>query len=213
MNKKWYLLVIVIGLLTLHLIPLIPPAVETPNTKIADNISIDTANALYDAGDFSEAIKYYYSLAIKHDAYAQYKTGFMYLHGDGIKRDLCESTYWFDQSARQGYAFAQFELSRSYHIGYGIRKDDKLAYFWARSAISKLEDLANNDILDTIRSHYRDTQLLLKKSKLLDETMKEYDSWLNTNHNPVNIIRLRKLSVFDQPIRKLYGTQPCDNFL
>jgi TPR repeat protein len=154
------------------------------------------------------AIQNYYLIAQQDNAYAQYKTGIQYLRGEGIKKDRCESTYWFDKSARAGNGTAQFQLARSYYYGYGIEQDIELAYLWARTAIENVQNTTNE--IDRLKSFYMDVQNELKNDSKLDSADKKYRFWQYKNQQPVKITKLRKIPVFDQFLSEMFNTQPCN---
>jgi len=61
------------------------------------------ADAIYDRGDYEQAMKQYLALAKKGDTFSQYRVSFMYLEGQGLESDLIESFAWASLSA-QNYA-------------------------------------------------------------------------------------------------------------
>lgn len=190
----------------LHLLPLISPDVEVPHTVNISDAAVEKADNLYARASYKEAIQNYYFLAQKGDAYAQYKTGMQYFYGEGIKKDRCESTYWFDKSARAGNRSAQIRLAMSYYYGFGVEQNNVLAYLWLRTAIGSIQ----NDETDSIKSFYKDIQKELKKNKKLDFAVKQFQFWQYEDQQPVEIHRLRKIPVFDQFLGEIYNTLPCN---
>ncbi len=62
---------------------------------------------------------------------AQFYIGKCYKEGYGIDQDINEAIHWYEQSARQGYQSAQYNLA----IIYKNRKDrDKAIYWYKKSA-------------------------------------------------------------------------------
>lgn len=58
---------------------------------------------------------------------------------DGIKKDLEQAAKWYRKAAEQGYAKAQYELSKCYYFGRGVTQDYSEAFFWS----SKSADQGN----------------------------------------------------------------------
>ncbi len=72
----------------------------------------DFADAIqaYDGGDYAGAFTESLAAAQKGDADAQYMAGFLYMRGQGTRRDLVAAYGWFTLAARQGDGFAAGEL-------------------------------------------------------------------------------------------------------
>ena len=70
------------------------------------------------------------ALAVKGDAAIQCELAFCYLRGRGAIRDVRQATFWFQQSARQGFAEAQNELGLCYYNEIGVGRDDIEACAW-----------------------------------------------------------------------------------
>lgn len=64
------------------------------------------AVAAYDGGDYVGAFEESLGAARQGDADAQYLVGFLYMRGEGTRRDLLRAYQWFTLAARQGDAFA-----------------------------------------------------------------------------------------------------------
>ena len=205
------LAVITLLLVAILLLPLLPPKVEVPNTNSVQDASIQNAEALYRNANYPQALKYYYALAGEGDSFSQYMIGHMYFYGEGTNKDVCEATYWYDKSARSGYGFAQFEMARAYYEGYGIKRNNTEAYLWNRISLEKLEKLnVKSRIMKIAKNQFEDIQEALKESKQLEQAANLFDSWQYQNEEPVKIIRLRKIPVFDQFLREFYNALPCD---
>ena len=58
------------------------------------------ADALYEKGDYQQAMKQYLALAKKGDTFSQYRVSYMYLEGQGTGSDLIESFAWAFLSAQ-----------------------------------------------------------------------------------------------------------------
>ncbi len=72
----------------------------------------DFADAVqaYDGGDYATAFAESLEAAKQGDADAQYMAGFLYMRGQGTRRDLPRAYQWFTLAARQGDDFAADEL-------------------------------------------------------------------------------------------------------
>ena len=76
----------------------------------------------------------YREAAEQGDAFAQYKLGCCYYHGDGVGCDYQEAVRWFRKAAEQGNAAAQNSLGDCYCFGRGVEKDYTEAMMWYRKA-------------------------------------------------------------------------------
>ena len=54
----------------------------------------------------------------------------MYLNGDGVKKDLAESSRWFDKAAKQNHSYAQYQLGYAYYNGDGVKGDFSTGFAW-----------------------------------------------------------------------------------
>lgn len=64
------------------------------------------------AYDFSAGVfQFQQKLATKGDPQAQYKLGFMYENGQGVKTDLDQALKWYKKSAAQNYAPAKMRIT------------------------------------------------------------------------------------------------------
>lgn len=68
------------------------------------------AVAAYDGGDYATAFAESLEAAKQGDADGQYMAGFLYMRGQGTRRDLPRAYQWFTLAARQGDTFAAHEL-------------------------------------------------------------------------------------------------------
>ena len=115
--------------------------------------------AAFQKRDFDEAFEILLPLAEKGDAEAQFKVGFMYVHGRGVDRDFDEAIGWMTKAAEQGYPEAQYNLALSYDIGRGVARDLVEAHKWATLAVGQgyssagelKEDTASNMTEDELR--------------------------------------------------------------
>ena len=78
------------------------------------------------------------SLAKQGDAQAQYKTGMLFLAlNTSYESDLKQAAYWFEKSAIQGHADAQYYLSLLLGSGFGLPKDEKKSMYWLEKAVNQ----------------------------------------------------------------------------
>lgn len=104
-----------------------PPPVAKPNRKV--NIS------RWDSEDRNTL-----QLAQDGDMAAQSELGDTFQYDDD-KKDEEYAAYWYDQSARQGFADAQYELGCCYEDGVGLDVNERYATYWyGRSAESGHSD-------------------------------------------------------------------------
>jgi hypothetical protein len=85
-------------------------------------------------GKQDEAMKWYRKAADQGYAEAQEHIGFMYAHGDAVKRDYVEAMKWFRKAADQGDAGAQVEIGVLFEGGKGVKTDNAEAEKWYRKA-------------------------------------------------------------------------------
>ncbi|MCH7943842.1 MAG: SEL1-like repeat protein [Proteobacteria bacterium] len=73
----------------------------------------DFADAIqaYDGGDYATAFAESLAAAKRGDADAQYMAGFLYMRGQGTRRDSLRAYQWFALAARQGDEFAADALT------------------------------------------------------------------------------------------------------
>ena len=79
----------------------------------ASPVRADFADAIqaYDGGDYATAFAESLAAAKQGDADAQYMAGFLYMRGQGTRRDSLRAYQWFALAARQGDEFAADALT------------------------------------------------------------------------------------------------------
>lgn len=80
--------------------------------------------------DDYEAIKWCRKSAIQGHNEAQYRLGFYYRMGRGVKKDLVKAIEWFEKSAAQYNRYAMSELGRLYSDGKSIEPIYERAIYW-----------------------------------------------------------------------------------
>jgi len=58
----------------------------------------------------------------------------MYSNGEGVLTDKKQAFYWYQKSAEQGDAKAQWALGFMYSNGEGVLTDKKKAAYWVRKS-------------------------------------------------------------------------------
>lgn len=98
------------------LIAFIAFAVDRGNAETRDYSSTPTselikqANGYYAGGRFEDAIPYLEEAAKRGDAKAQYSLGYMYEHGEGVKKNIDGAIKYYQLAAKQGHKNAQTAL-------------------------------------------------------------------------------------------------------
>lgn len=88
---------------------------------------LDKGIALYNQHKFIQAITIIENEARHGNSEAQYYLGRMYEFGEGKKRNLKKSFYWYSRGAKQGNRKAQNNLASLYADGEGVKKNQKKA--------------------------------------------------------------------------------------
>ena len=76
-----------------------------------------------EAGDDTEAVRWYRLAAEQGNAEAQSNLGVMYGNGQGVGQDDAEAVRWYRLAAEQGHAHAQNNLGFMYRDGRGVGQD------------------------------------------------------------------------------------------
>ncbi|ENV36832.1 hypothetical protein F959_01639 [Acinetobacter venetianus RAG-1 = CIP 110063] len=84
--------------------------VATQSVDISNLLS--QANQAYKDGDYSQSFSLLEVAAEKGNAKAQYSLGYMYEHGEGVKKSLSDAEHWYQESANQGHKKAKKALDR-----------------------------------------------------------------------------------------------------
>lgn len=78
------------------------------------------ANALFETGNYEEALKLYHRAAEKNSAEAMYRIGICHRDMLGVTSDECDEGKWFLKAAELGHMEAQYELAECYALGKGV---------------------------------------------------------------------------------------------
>ena len=68
---------------------------EKQNNIVAQ---FECGNMYYDKGNYTEAVKWYRKAAEQGNADAQYKLGYCYENGKGVKQSFSEASKWYEKS-------------------------------------------------------------------------------------------------------------------
>jgi len=92
-------------------------------------MNIEQAHALYNAQDFTNAIKLYTTLAQEGNAEAQTSLGFMYQNAQGCQRDDAKAVAFYTKAAEAKQPYALFNLAILYMNGLcGLEHDQFKAH-------------------------------------------------------------------------------------
>ena len=86
--------------------------------------------AAYKAGNYPEAVKWYYKAAKRGNAAAQYDLGICYYYGYGVTKNVPEAVKLIHLAAEQGVAEAQFDIGLCYADGEGVTRNLNEATKW-----------------------------------------------------------------------------------
>lgn len=117
--------------------------------KKAIEKAIEKAKKYYSNKEYAQTFTTLKPLAEKGDSEAQYSLGYLYLYGEGVKKDEKRAIFWINKAANQGFADAinarkilapknhQINLAQTPH------KNDKTHQF-SNNAALKQQHTANN---------------------------------------------------------------------
>lgn len=111
----------------------------------SDNL-LKKADALFDAKDYAEAVKFYKEAGSQGNLDALNKLGFCYMYGTGIPKNSILATNCFKRAAEKGYAKAQFNLANCYYMGQGIGINHKKSAEWMLKAAEQNYEPAMQNI-------------------------------------------------------------------
>jgi hypothetical protein len=94
---------------------------------------------LFDQGKYEKSFLLWGALANKGDSLAQNYIGIHYYLGLGTEKNYKQAKEWFEKSAIQGFADAQYNLAVMYENGQYVKQDYVAAAMWYSLAI----DLGN----------------------------------------------------------------------
>ncbi|MFT6907927.1 MAG: TPR repeat protein/CHAT domain-containing protein [Oleiphilaceae bacterium] len=68
------------------------------------------------------------------DSTAQLALGFKYYQGEGVKKDLKQSFYWYLKAAEVGDPIAQLQLGLRLLLGTGVEENDPEGFYWIKQS-------------------------------------------------------------------------------
>lgn len=92
--------------------------------------------------DYAKAATAFQRAAVRGNAEAQRRLGFMYYHGEGVAQDNKRAVILFERSAEAGDIESASNLAKMYEFGMGVEQDDTRAAAWYRKA-AELGDAAS----------------------------------------------------------------------
>ena len=92
---------------------------------------------LFDAGDYSSAVKYFEKSAQEGETNAFLRLADCFLYGKGAKTDKGKAFNLYTQAAQEGNAEAQYILSLWYSDGINQPADLQKALFWCFKALQQ----------------------------------------------------------------------------
>src|SRR5918996_826710 len=104
--------------------------------------TFDDALAVYERGDYVQAMKLFRQLAEKGHQWAQRRVGLMYAEGKGVPQNYQEAVKWYGLAAAQGNVPAQYSLGLAYEKGQGVPQDYQEAVKWYRIAAAREDEWA-----------------------------------------------------------------------
>lgn len=94
-----------------------------------------------DPAAYAKAAKWYRLAAEQGEPAAQRALGSLYLRGNGVAQNACESARWYHRAAVQGDRLAQRSLAELYETE-GTLQDDTVAAWWYRRAAEQGSEAA-----------------------------------------------------------------------
>lgn len=111
-----------------------------PSSFVHAADALNDALRAIEAGRHDKAAQILVPLATSGNAFAQYRLGILYYHGQGVVEDENQAIYWWKKAASQGYAEAMFQLGSAFLFGTQVGKvvpdPDREAAVWFFQAAS-----------------------------------------------------------------------------
>ncbi len=201
--------------IVLYLPKIVPVPIPLPDNYPVANPSMDVAIKAFKNKNYDMALSHFLVLAEAGDPLAQLMAGTMYQAGVGVKRDICQFTYWMDNAARQGDFNAQLRLTDAYERSDGIDRDTDKAYLWLKTA-------KMNPNKDKSEKWYKDvTEIENDRAALFGNLVNLYTeadrqrldkifaSWDYKTEPPVQIIRIRNIPYVNGSSIVTPAVEPC----
>ena len=124
---------------------------------------------LFDQGEYEKSLPLWLELA-NNNAMAQNYVGIQYYLGLGTKRNYRLAKQWFEKSAIDGYADAQYNLGAMYENGEYVEQDYTTAAMWYSLAIEQ----GNTHAQKRMQSILDDHRLFPNQYKRAQELAEQY---------------------------------------
>ena len=95
---------------------------------------------------FNDAVYWFSKAADLNDEEAMFVLANMYIEGDGVVKNIDKGLQYMEKSAIQGYAWAEYELGRTYHQGELCEVDESKSIYWLKKAREHKIDRATIDL-------------------------------------------------------------------
>ena len=112
----------------------------------SDSYKLKKAAALYESGQYSQALEILKPLADKGLKEAQSNLAQMYYNGEGVKQDYQEAFKWTQKAAEQGVVHSQYNLGLLFNNGQGVKRDYQEAFKWYLKAAGQEYALAQYNL-------------------------------------------------------------------
>jgi uncharacterized protein len=116
-------------------------------TRVAHADGLTRGTAAYSRGDYVRAVRQLSSEALRGNARAQARLGFMYENGFGVPQAYDAAADLYQRAAAQGEPFAQSRLGLSYDKGHGVPENPVLSYKWLNLAAAHAPKLERDTYL------------------------------------------------------------------
>jgi len=142
----------------------------------------DKGYAADEAGDFTEAAKWYRKAAEQGDSKAQANLGRMYEEGRGVRTNFVKAEKYFRLAAAQGDPEGQVGLGFMHAKGINMAIDNVLAYMWFELAAG--QDLRSTDVSRIEAAEVREFLALEMTPEQIAEAKKLAREW-RPNSDPL----------------------------
>jgi uncharacterized protein len=114
---------------------------------------INDPKVFFDKGQYKKSYRLWKPLAREGDLLAQNYIGIHHYLGLGTERDYQQAKEWFEKSAIQGSADAQYNLAVMYENGEYVKQDFVTAAMWYSMAIENANEHARKRMQSLLDEH------------------------------------------------------------
>lgn len=136
---------------TMPTILLVVLLLGTGAMRAASADGLTRGTGAYSGGDYARAARKLTPAAMRGNARAQARLGFMYENGFGVPQNYAAAADLYQRAALQGDAFAQSRLGLSYDKGHGVPQNVVLSYKWLNLAAAKATTSRERDYYRRLR--------------------------------------------------------------